>query len=123
MLSDNGQPQPVVYDTLIVPPALYPTALEETKGAFVPGQADLTASALANQPALQVIMDPYLTDAETWFMVNRAMAQQHLLWFWRVRPEIALDPSSDYNLVAKYRAYMRYSFGWDDFRWIFGHTS
>ena len=26
------------------------------------------------------------------------------------------------NLVAKYRGYMRYSFGWDDARWVYGHS-
>jgi len=44
-----------------------------------------------------------------------------LLWYWRVRAELGIDPTSDFNLVAKYRGYMRYSFGWDDFRWVYGH--
>jgi len=54
-------------------------------------------------------------------MINKQMANMHLLWFWRVQPEIALDPSSDYNLVAKYRGYMRFSYGFDDARFIYGH--
>jgi len=47
-------------------------------------------------------------------MIDSQQAPMHLLWFWRVNPE--------YNLVAKYRGYMRYSFGWDDPRWIYGHN-
>lgn len=122
MKADDGTPMPIIYDTLVVPGALQATALEVTKGSFVPGQADLTASALYFQgQGLKIIVDPYLTSAVDWFMVSSAQAKMHLLWFWRVRPEIALDPSSDFNLVAKYRAYMRYSFGWDDFRFIYGH--
>ena len=120
--SDDGLPMPVVLDTLIVPPALEAKALEETKGAFVPGQADLTASAVLNGQFIKnIVVDPYLTDANNWFMANEASAQLHLLWYWRVRPEMAVDPTGDYNLVAKYRSYMRFSFGWDDFRWVFGH--
>ena len=122
MKADDGTPMPVIYDTIVVPPALGPTLLEETSGAFVPGQADLTASALFYGGAkLKTIVDPYLTDATNWFMIDSAQAQMHLLWFWRVRPEMSMDPSSDYNLVAKYRVYGRWSFGWDDWKWIFGH--
>jgi hypothetical protein len=119
--ADDGTPMPIVYDTLIIPSALESKALEETRGSYVPGQADLTASAVFNgQFVKNIIVDPYLTDANNWFMVNEAEAKLHLLWFWRVRPEMTMDPTSDFNLVAKYRAYMRLSFGWDDWRWIYG---
>lgn len=117
---DRGNPLPIVYDTLYVPTALQATAYEIVNAIGKPGSADNDANFL-NSQGLQVVVDPYLSDANNWFMLNRSMAQMHLLWFWRVRPEIALDPSSDYNLVAKYRGYMRYSYGWDDPRFIFGH--
>lgn len=117
---DRGNPLPIVYDTLYVPTALQATAYEIVNAIGKPGSADNDANFLYSQ-GLQVVVDPYLSDANNWFMLNRSMAQMHLLWFWRVRPEIALDPSSDYNLVAKYRGYMRMSYGWDDPRFIFGH--
>jgi hypothetical protein len=121
MTADDGTPMPVYYDTIVVPTALRSTVLEVTKGAFVPGGADLTASAIYfSDTPLKVIVDPYLSNAADWWMVDSKQAAMHLLWFWRVRPEITLDPASDFNLVAKYRAYMRYSFGWDDWRWIYG---
>lgn len=123
MKADDGTPMPVVYDTLLVPVALGATAIEETRGSFKPGQADLTPSALTNGGGnpLTIVVDPYLTDANNWFMLDSTQALLHLLWYWRVRPETTLDPASDFNLVAKYRMYMRYSFGWDDWRWIYGH--
>lgn len=117
---DRGNPLPIVYDTLYVPTALQATAYEIVNAIGKPGSADNDANFL-NSQGLQVVVDPYLSDANNWFMLNRSMAQMHLLWFWRVRPEIALDPSSDYNLVAKYRGYMRFSYGWDDPRFIYGH--
>jgi hypothetical protein len=55
-------------------------------------------------------------------MIDSAQSVMHALWFNRVNPEISMDPTSDFNLVAKYRGYMRYSFGWDDFRFIYGHA-
>jgi hypothetical protein len=120
---DRSNPMPVIYDTLYVPTALQGTAFEIAKALSKPDTADGAANALqyiAGAP-LNVVVDPYLSDANNWFMISKPLANMHLLWFWRVRPEIALDPTSDYNLVAKYRGYMRYSFGFDDARWIYGH--
>ena len=120
MKDDRGNPYPVLYNTLYVPTELEATAYEIVNALGKPGTADNDANFVGGQ-GLQTIVDPYLTDVNDWFMISSGMASMHLLWFWRVRPEIALDPGSDYNLVAKYRGYMRYSFGWDDARWIYGH--
>lgn len=117
---DRSNPLPVVYDVLYVPTGLQATAYEIVNALAKPGTADNDANFL-NAQGLQVVVDPYLSDANNWFMISSPMSQMHLLWFWRVRPEIALDPSSDYNLVAKYRGYMRFSYGFDDSRWVYGH--
>jgi hypothetical protein len=85
-----------------------------------PGTANNDANALAGR-GLSLISSPWLTDTNNWFMADSRMAPMHLLWFWRVRPEVELDPTSNFNLMAKYRGYMRFSFGWDDPRWIYGH--
>jgi hypothetical protein len=121
---DRGNPMPSIYDVLYVPTALQATAFEIVNAIGKPGTANNDANALLsmNERQLRVVVDPYLTDANNWFMVDSALAPMHLLWFWRVMPEITMDPTSDYNLIAKYRGYMRYSFGWDDARWIYGHA-
>jgi len=121
--NDRGNPMPIVYDTLYVPTALQGTAFEIVKALSKPTTADGAANALnfISGAPLNVVVDPYLSDANNWFMLSKPMSLMHLLWFWRVRPEIALDPSSDYNLVAKYRGYFRSSFGWDSARFIHGH--
>jgi hypothetical protein len=54
-------------------------------------------------------------------MIDSALAGIHLLWLDRVGVEFAMDPASEYSLKARYRGYMRYAYGWSDFRWIFGH--
>lgn len=117
---DRGNELPVVYDTLYVPVGLQATAYEITNALNKPGTADNDANFL-NAQQLRVVVDPYLTDQNNWFMLSTPMSQMHLLWFWRVRPELALRPTSEYDLNAKYRGYMRYSFGWDDPRFIYGH--
>lgn len=116
---DRGQPMPSIFDVLYVPVALAAKAREIVGAIQKPGTADNDANAISG---LRVVVDPYLSDANNWFMIDSAQANLHCLWFDRVAPELTMDPSSDYNLVAKYRGYMRYSFGWDDFRWVYGHN-
>jgi len=118
---DRGYPMPSIFDVLYVPTALQSKAFEIVNAIAKPGGANNDANFLASQ-GLRVVVDPYLTDANNWFMIDSRLASMHALWFNRVLPEMSLDPSSDFNLVAKYRGYMRYSFGWDDFRWIYGHS-
>lgn len=120
-VDDRGQPMPSIFRVLYVPIELEATAYEITKAINKPGTADNDANYLNSQPLVTVV-DPYLTVSNDWFMIDPTKAADHLMWFWRVRAELALDPSSDYNLVAKYRGYMRYSFGWDDWRWIYGQN-
>ena len=118
---DRGYPMPSIYNVLYVPTALQAKAYEIVNAIGKPGGADNDANFLATQ-GLRVVVDPYLTDANNWFMIDSALAGLHALWFDRVQPEITLDPASNYNLVARYSGYMRHSFGWDDFRWIYGHS-
>lgn len=120
MNDDKGNPFPIVYDTLYVPTALQATAYEITMALNKPGTADNDANFLQSA-GLSVVVDPYLSDANNWFMLNSQMARTHLIWFWRVQPEIAVDPKSDFDLETRYRGYMRYSYGWDDARWVYGH--
>jgi hypothetical protein len=117
---DRGYPMPAIYDVLYVPTALQAKAYEIVNAIGKPGTADNDANFLASK-GLRVVVDAYLSDANNWFMIDSAQAGLHALWFDRVAPELAIDPTGDYNLVARYRGYMRYSYGWDDFRWIYGH--
>jgi hypothetical protein len=121
LLDDRSNPMPAMYNVLYVPVALQATAYEITKAIAKPGVADNDANFLQGA-GLQVVVDPWLTDANNWFMIDAPEARNHMLWFNRVMPELDLDPASNFNLVAKYRGYMRYSFGWDDARFVYGHN-
>lgn len=118
---DRGELMPINPDTLLVPPELEEEAWVETK---TPKKTDSGNNDLSfvNSLGLRVITWDYLTDANNWFMIDSQLAKQHLLWFDRVGLEFALDPRSDFQLEARYRGYMRYSLGWSDWKWVYGHN-
>jgi len=105
---DRGNPMQSIYDVLYVPTALQGTAYEIVKAIAKPATADNDANALSwIAGGLEVVVDPYLTDANNWFMIDSGMAPLHLLWFNRVLPEFAMSDESAFHLRADYRGYMR----------------
>jgi len=118
---DRGELTPIVPDTLIVPPELEETAWSIWRTMNKPDTADHHSNFVQGF-LKQVIVWDYLTDANNWFLVDSRLAKIHLLWVERVQQEFAMDPTSDFNLESKFRGYMRYSYGWSDYRWVYGHT-
>lgn len=115
----RGNPMTVMPDTIIVPPELEPTAREIVLSMGKPDTANNNAN--VSQAAYRVVTSPFLTDTNDWFMVDSRLAKMYLNWFWRIAPEFKEAPDSDYELVLRYRGYMRYSYGWDTWGWIYGH--
>jgi len=105
------------FDALVVPPALQYIAKELLKSTQKVGTANNDMNAL--QDELKIIVNPFLTSATAWYILD---TKRHALnFFWRVKPEFKRDEDFD-TLVAKYRGYMRYSFGVSDYRGIIGST-
>lgn len=69
--------------------------------------------------ALEVVVYDYLTSDTAWYIMDPNIAQ--LNFFWRIKPEFKHEENFD-TLEAKYRGYMRYSYGVSDFRGIVGST-
>jgi len=115
----NGNRLLVVPDTLIVPVDLEDTAREIVEAPLRSGTANNDANVTANT---RIIVSPFLSDTNNWFLVDSSRAKRRLRWYWRVRPEFSLDPTSDFNLQRRYRGYMRYSFGWSSWAWVYGHS-
>ena len=72
--------------------------------------------------SLDLIVYDYLGEAaggndNAWFLIDPNIAE--LNFFWRVRPEFKWDEDFD-TFVAKYRGYMRFSYGVSDWRGIVG---
>lgn len=118
---DRGELIQVMPDTLLVPAELEQTAWEIWKTMNKPNTADYVDN-FARGFLQNVIVWDYLTDANNWFLIDSTLAKRHLLWLDRVPLEFKMDPASDFNLVAKYRGYMRYSYGWSDWKWVYGHS-
>lgn len=114
-----GFPMPVNPDTILVPIELEDSArviVESTLRSSTPNN-----DANVNR-SYQVITSRYLTDTNNWFLIDSRLARMWLNWYWRVRPEFAADPKSDFDLEMRVRGYFRCSFGWDSWQWIYGHN-
>lgn len=118
---DRGELIPINPDTLLVPPELENTAWEILESMGKPGTADNDGNYVRSTGINLVVWD-YLTDANNWFMVDSQLAMMYLNWFDRVPLEFAADPTGTFNLQARYRGYMRYSYGWSDWRFVYGHA-
>jgi phage major head subunit gpT-like protein len=100
-------------DTLIVPPEQEWLAYELIKTAQKPGGNLNDVNALMGK--FKVVVWDFLDDDNAVYLVD---SKRHMLnFFWRVKPEFKREEDFD-SLVAKYRGYMRYSFGYSDWRGV-----
>ena len=124
-VDDRGiliQCQPTV---LIVPPTLEYTARTLVGGTNLSvlgtgqlsgGTTDAT-TAKNTLPSLRIIVMDYLTSTSAWFVIDPNIVD--LNFFWRKKLEFKNMEDFD-TMQAKYRAYMRFSAGYSDYRGIVG---
>jgi phage major head subunit gpT-like protein len=105
-------------DLLLVPPSL------EEKANIIVGTTNQVDSANNNmnfsQSKYKIIVWDYLSDSNNWFMIDSRMAKMFLKWFNRIPVEFNKDKDFD-TYVAKWSTYVRYSYGFSDWKWIYGH--
>jgi len=63
-----------------------------------------------------------LTSPHDWWMMDSTLAKLNLLWFDRVKLELNQDVAFN-TYEARFSAYMRYSYGWSDWVFIYGHNA
>ena len=102
-------------DTLIVPPALEFKAIELLNSVNQPDSELNNVNSIRGK--LKIVVMEFLESDTAWFVMDST--RHELNFFWRVRPEFKREEDFD-TLVAKYRGYMRYSYGYSDFRGIVG---
>lgn len=121
---DTGELTPVMPDILLIPPGLEETAYYATQAMNIPTTGTTTSAPTSPNfvRGLRYVVWDYLSDTNNWFLIDSQLAKRHLNWFDRIPLEFAVDPTSDFNLFARYRGYMRYSYGFSDWRWIYGHA-
>lgn len=100
---------------LVVPPALQWTAYELLRSEFKPGTADNEENALKSK-GMQFVVNHFLTDTDAWFV----LAAEHKLKWWN-RVPMQFFRGSDFDSGdAKFKARVRYSKGFSDWRGIAG---
>jgi phage major head subunit gpT-like protein len=115
--NDVGKKISVLPSKLIVPVALYPTAHEIVKSL---GKVDTANNNVNFSHGMYEIFDwEYLTDSNNWFLVDGKTQKDYFIWYDRVPIEFAMAEELD-TLVAKWRAYARFSYMYRDWRGILG---
>lgn len=116
---DRGNIVAVTPDTLLVPPELEDEALVIAGSLLDPTTA---TNALNPQSGrFSVLTWHYLTDSNAWFMVDSSLMQMSLDWWNRVPLQIR-PYTQDNTIDLAWIAYMRYSYGWSDWRWVYGNN-
>lgn len=113
----EGEKISVIPDLILVPRALEQTAWEIISSRGKVETANNNANFHFGKYKLAVW--DYLTDANNWFMIDSALKDMFLLWFDRIPLEMGRDKDFD-TYLAKFSAYMRYSNGFSDWRWLYG---
>lgn len=116
---DTGNLVAVTPDTLLVPPELEDAALVIAGSPDDPTTANRAINPQSGRFNVQIWH--YLTDSNAWFMIDSNLMKQSLDWFNRV-PLSILPKVEDKTVIATWRAYMRYSLGWSDWRWVYGNN-
>lgn len=116
---DKGEPVVVNPDTLLVPPELEDQAFRINNSELMPGSAENDVN--MQKGRWKNVVWPFLSSSTAWWMIDSTLRSEHLIWFERVPLEF--DAVGDFDtLQMKWRAYMRYSRGFDEWRWIYGNT-
>lgn len=63
-----------------------------------------------------------LISTTDWFALDSVLMKLNLLWFDRVKLELNEDTAFN-PYEARYSAYMRYSYGWRDYCFVYGHNA
>lgn len=113
----KGNPMDVMPDTLVVPLALKGVAETIVKSPLQPGTGNNDSN---NAAGYNLVVSRYLTDTNAWFLVDSRLSRTYLKWYNHTMPEFKESADSDYNLVLRFRGYMRYVFGFDHWVWIAG---
>lgn len=119
MVDDTGELMGIQPDILLVPPELEDKALELTVSGKDPESANNTFNTQSNR--WMVVVWHYLTDATAWFTIDSSLMDDSLDWFNRV-PLSIVPKVEDKTIEAHWIGYMRYSYGWSDYRWIYGQN-
>jgi len=115
---DKGNLLAINPDTLLVPPLLRKPAMVIADTDKEPDTSDNNVNIWHG--SLDVIEWPFLTNSNTWFMVDRERMKDFLNWFDRRVAKLEQDKENFDSEVGKYKVVNRFSYGWDDPTFVYG---
>lgn len=109
----------VMFDTILIPPTLEETAniIVKTQQAVNSANNDINFSF----QRYKVIVWTRLTSSTSWFMIDSKYMKMFLKWFDRIPVEFNKDKDFD-TYISKWSCYQRYSYGFSDWKWLYGHS-
>jgi phage major head subunit gpT-like protein len=119
--SNRGNPLTIQPDMLIVPVDLESYAYEIINSRGKVDTAQNNVNFHVGRYKL-VVWPNYLVSTTKWFLVDSKIMKMYLNWFDRITPQFYKDTDFD-TLVAKFAGYMRYSYGWSDWRWLYAENA
>jgi phage major head subunit gpT-like protein len=117
---DAGNKMGVMPNVLLVPPALEEQARIITGSMNDPDSANNAIN--VQYQRWQVIPWFYLTDSNNWFMIDSTAMQMSLFWVNRIPFGISNEGMNMNQVQIRYPLYSRYTYGYIDWRWIYGHN-
>ncbi len=115
---DKGNEIGIMPDELWVPPELEDKALKIVRSAL----ESETANNAANPQSGRWTVRPWLrlTGSKRWFMTSSVFRRMACNWYDRETTTPMLIDEDTTHLTYEFK--LHYSFGFDDWRWIFGHN-
>lgn len=114
---DKGNLLGVVPDELWVPPELMDKGEEYTRSILDPESGENAVNTLGN---LTLVPWLRLTDANNWFLVSSVWRRLVANWYNREATQIMMTHETTTEVVFEFK--LHYSYGVDDWRWIYGHN-
>lgn len=106
-------------DTILVPVDLEEDALQVANATGKPGSANNDVNVY--QGTVDVIVWEYLTDTNAWFSIDSQLMMRNLFLFLRMPLEFYGARDWD-TQVSSVGGYTRFSFGPEDWRWVYGNN-
>lgn len=116
---DRGEQTVAMATHLVVGRAQRMKALKLTGSTLEPESAN---NAVNTHTSLTPLVHP-LISGNKWFVVDAPMALMAMIWWWRVPAYFDTDDDRSKTLMRSYFGRTRYTFGWQDFRWLVGSNA
>ena len=117
---DKGNLLVVEPDLLIVPPALRKAALVIADSTGEPDVSDNNVNIWHG--SVDVVEYKFLTSSTAWFLADKTRMNAFLHWYDRRIAKLEMDRENFNSEVGAYKVVNRFSYGHDDWSFIYGST-